>query len=152
MIRINENLWPVAKPPPEFADAVVERMLANGAPARLRVRRGRQLTGLLLAAVFVAGAAFAIHGAAKKVGTKSVETAVPLTNGKSLSMQRRLVRVAVPTHSPLTMPAVQVSGRIAQPAASVVGAASVAPTPSAPPRVPGCQCQRGFADMICDCY
>lgn len=153
MNRINENLWPVASPPPGFADATVERMLAASSVTHPVHGRDRRLTGLLLAAILVTGAAFGIHAGAKKVGGGVVEPAMPLQRNPSMPMQQRMARIVTPSHSPLSAPsAPQASGRPLRPLSSALPMPASSVAPSTVPRIPGCQCQRGFADMICDCY
>lgn len=150
MKRIDENLWLAVEPPLGFADAVVERMLTKDDAKRASRPKGYRLTGLLLAAVLVSGAAFGLGARAKKTEALGVTVAVPYANKPATPLQQRVARIAAPKISPIvvsTMP--RASSRPVEPAVPAIPASTAS---SAPPRVPPCQCQRGFADMICDCY
>lgn len=150
MNRIDEKLWPAMEPPPGFADALVERLLASDAHTTTRSRGRYRLVGILLAAVFVSGAAFGIGAGLKRRSSAGTERALPFAPMPSVS-RLRINQVTMPRHSSVI---VSIKERV--PSKSVPATAAppaVAPTATvAPPRVPACQCQRGFADMICDCY
>ncbi|HMA94456.1 MAG TPA: hypothetical protein VKP30_17310 [Polyangiaceae bacterium] len=153
MNRIDEKLWPAMEPPPGFADALVERLLVSDAHTRTRSRSRYRVIGILLAAIFVSGAAFGISAGLQRRSSAGTERAVPFAQMPSVSRHLRINQVTVPRHSNVI---VSTKERVPLKSAQTVATAAppaVAPTaPVAPPRVPACQCQRGFADMICDCY
>lgn len=156
MTRIDENLWPVVEPPPGFAERTVERMLAQGnviALEPVRRYRGLKMAGLLAAAIFISGAAFGYVARSAYVDAPVSPSALPLSNQRFSSMQQRVVRVSAPTLSPIKVAATRTSAKlVGQETVSPASSASASSTSSPISRVPACQCQRGFADMICDCY
>lgn len=153
MNRIDEKLWPAMEPPPEFADALVERLLASDAVPAVRSRRGYRLAAILLAAVFVSGAAFGLSAGVKKFGTSRAERALPFVKTSNIPMQRRINYVTVPKGPQVIVSAMErATNKSIQAVPSSALPAVIPSASSAPPRVPACQCQRGFADMICDCY
>jgi hypothetical protein len=150
MTRISEVLWPVQSPPDGFAEATVERMLAveRGAP---KTARSNRWLVLALAAVFVSGVAYGL-------GFRGREASQPLDPIALLPAMAATTPVVqrVPCVTPPRPPVMEFGHPVRAPARSTASAAVVvAPirlVPNGPPKIPACQCERGFSDVICDCY
>jgi hypothetical protein len=150
MKRIEADLWPVVEPHLGFAEATVERMLNGTAVPMPAPRRQKRLVGLLLAAIFVSGAAFGLSGRIERSYSRAVAAAPALP---TLAPMQRHVSLGVAPNVPMIAAqpiAVTPKRTVATPATSASNA-PVTP-PKLPPRVPACQCARGFSDVICDCY
>lgn len=156
MNRIDQHLWPIVEPPPGFAERVVDRMLTQGKVVALepaRRHRGLKVAGLLLAAIFISGAAFGYAARSMQLGSRAASGALPLSNQSFSSMQQRLIRVTTPRLAPVKVTTARAVPKAFEQDAPVPPPSASASSPSHPiPRVPACQCQRGFADVICDCY
>lgn len=152
MTSFNEQDWPQQEPPPDFAARAVEAMLQPSPPQLLQARRRRRLLGLWsLAAIFVTGAALASWSHYRS-GRPDVPRAAALQPLPTLSVPTALkapaiavVRVPEPAAS---APAPKARHGISRPT-KVPPRASSMPHPL---RAPACQCERGFADFMCDCY
>jgi hypothetical protein len=150
MTSIRERDWPAQQPPADFAERAVSAMLSpmRLAPAPAGQHRKPYLYWFL-AALLASGSALGITWSRHYHGRPPVRLSaiqplpVPnsLTRAPSISAAVRsapaLLKVApVPklmsNHAPKTQPKVT--------------------PPLPPPRTPACQCERGFADFICDCY
>lgn len=151
----DENLWPVYEPPPGFAKATVERLAAIESRS-MRAPSRRRWVMLSLAALSISGAAY---GWIQRAHLISPRPAAAALTAAFPSMQQR-VNTA---HSPVRrsfedwtkLPAKRAHHGASRPNASRPGASPIdANQPLEPnrPRVPACQCERGFADFICDCY
>ncbi len=149
MTLIAERDWPVQQPPADFPERTVTGMLT---PVRLAAssvgRPTRQWLYWFLAAVFVSGSALGFtwsryrqSGRAANIGRVQ---ALPLPRSMSAA-SLPLVNIKAPAMLQIT----------AKPKLNVNHAAKPQqkPTSTLPqPRTPACQCERGFADFICDCY
>jgi hypothetical protein len=156
MNRISEQNWPAEEPSRDFADTTVERLLASRLGSAETAPRVHRMAWLLVAAVLVSGVALgvALHGRMRPA------------HRANESLATASAQVAFPKPPETRFPAPEaVDTPVANTAASVrrtpstlaapVKAKSTVPAPSAPPRtpkVPACSCQRGYADVICDCY
>ncbi len=149
MTRIDEELWPAKEPCCGFAAATVECMLVAQPLPHNSSRHGRWMV-LAMAALFVSGAAYGwgIRGQVSRLPTEPV--AVLSHIEVTATMQQRVPRIGVPRAPELEKrPSVRASLRSSAPAAARL-LEPVAPPSS--PRIPACQCERGFSDVICDCY
>ncbi|GEM_PF-2672319 len=149
-MTIREQDWPAQRPPTDFAVSTVDAMLA---PIRLvrtsKRRRPVVLIYWVLAALFASGSALGwtwsrYHRTPPPARIASIPPlAVPNTLARTPSVAGR-VTAPRPLAIALTKPKVKSQGTIEP--------RPVATQPPPQLRTPACQCERGFADFICDCY
>jgi hypothetical protein len=151
MTRIGENLWPAQQPPLGFTDATVERLLAATPLSTKTTGRHRWMV-LAMAAVFCSGMAYG-WGVRGQMTQRPPPTIATLPHvGVTSTMQQRVKRVGLPE-----VPALQRSSAVRVPPRPSAASAAPPPepravAPSSAPKIPACQCERGFSDVICDCY
>jgi hypothetical protein len=149
MTRIDENLWPAQQPSRGFTDATVERMLA-ATPVLTKTTGRHRWMVLAMAAVFCSGMAYG-WGVRGQMTQQSSPAVVTLSHvGVTSTMQQRVQRVGLPE-----VPALQRSSAVRvtpRPSAASAAPVPTAVAPSGAPKIPACQCERGFSDVICDCY
>jgi hypothetical protein len=152
MNRIDEYLWPAPQPPRGFADATVERILAETPVARATPRRWVGPLGVAMAALFISGAAFGWGVRVSRSSTQQTFHAAVLRKSEPVAM-RRLVLPIVRPSAPraIAAPAAHMT-KVAVPPASKPEPLPALNVPSTELKIPACQCERGFSDVICDCY
>jgi hypothetical protein len=149
MTRIEENLWPAQQPSPGFADAAVERMLA-AQPLPTKPPGQRRWVVLATAAIFASGAAYG-WGLRNRVASPPPEPVEVLAHIEATSTTpQRVPRIRLPLVPDLAQRAcVRSSLRTNAPSAATLPVQAASPSS---PKIPACQCERGFSDVICDCY
>ena len=150
MNRITEELWPADEPTHHFAEATVERMLANPELPRIRNTQHYRLAWLLLAAFFVTGVAL---GVAMRNREKAVQPAAQSVAPSRVGFEAPKVE----SHwqgapAPIKLPNAKKTSVVAPIVSPSAVHSATAPSPVPSPKVPPCGCERGFGDYICDCY
>jgi len=137
---------PAEQPPRGFAKVTVVRMLAvQRSPRRTAGNHRWAIVGM--AALLVSGVALGWGGRLQKRPPSTAST-------KALQFGQ-LTFKHVPCAVMPSVPKVTLPKRSTAGARAAVAAASTTTAPVVPistPKIPGCQCQRGFSDVICDCY
>jgi hypothetical protein len=148
MIRIDENSWPAVEPVADFAHTTVDQMLRHSSGVKSPAMQPRHWIGLLAAALLATGAAWGwVHRTGHRAGSNAQAVASTLSTLATPSMRWRVPPRAMPRIPQLNL---EPTSR-----ASIKPARMPLEPPLAPsriPKVPACQCERGFSDFICDCY
>lgn len=149
MTFIYEHDWPAERPSAEFAERTVSGILA---PVRLatvpvRSRPGRRLYWFV-AAILVSGSALGLtwsrYNPPRSAAHIGVVQQLPMP-GSMRRSSSSLLSVKAPSVVRLIA---KPKGTAERPAKIQQKSANRLPQPKAP----ACQCERGFADFICDCY
>jgi hypothetical protein len=152
MNSIDEHLWPVQQPRHGFADAAVERMLAETPMVRGTPRRIYGPIGVAMAALCISGAAFGWGVQVSRSSSQQTLCAARLHESMPVAMQRLVSPIARPSAPrAIAVPAVRLAN-VAVPRALKREPAPAPTVPSTELKMPACQCERGFSDVICDCY
>lgn len=152
MNRINEQSWPAQEPSANFAEATVERMLASPVSSVAKTTVHPRLVWLLVAAVLVSGAALGVALQGRTHHASRARESLPTASQVSAPAKPPAVLAPAALVAPALPSSKPSSER--KPVAAVAAppkAPSTVPAPSKP-KVPACNCQRGYSDVICDCY
>lgn len=148
MNGMDERFWPVQHPTADFAERTVAAMLASRGGAPLRLRRPNPWLGLSLAALLAAGSALGWGFQRRSWTTSKSGVARVLPKQSPISLRHHVPPLLMPKGPSIAAPTAPTrTKRVAAPP-------TVRQPTSNPhaPKVPACQCERGFSDTICDCY